>query len=503
MPIDNTTPTGAVFEQLAKALFHRRARLDKLYSYYRGEPPLPEGVSSLRDVAHDFFRTSRTNFAELICEALRERMKPTGVRTGVDDDESGDQVAWDLWEKCKLSVVAADVHQWMCVLGVSYAIVSYSEKKARPVVTSEDPRQVITRHDPLTDDAVDALKMYRDHVAGLDVAYIYLPGKVRVATRKISNITPTDTTFKAAEWEWDEDRSADLPPGFEDVIPVVRFRNRDGVGEFERHVDVLDRINRSLLRGLVVMTYQAFRQRAVSGDLPEYDEAGTLINYKELLKSGPDALWLLPPDAKIWESGMVDLTPILSFAKNDVLFLAAVTRTPLTMFTPDASTQSAEGASLQREGLVFKAEDRINRVGGQWAEVMSLMLRYSDDDARAAVDKIHLLWAPVERFSVGERASAISQTTGVISKRQQLIEIWGMPPDQAERNLSELLEDQMRAAELAASFAPQPAEPVSGSGTPDSQASRQDTAAGGSGTSRTPSTGPGAGTTRSGPTRRS
>lgn len=457
MPIDTKTPTGATFEQLAKELFRRRSRLERLYAYYKGEPPLPEGVSNLRDIAHDFFRTSRTNFAELICEAVRERMKPTGVRTGVDDDESGDQVAWDLWEKCKLSVVAADVHQWMCVLGVSYAIVSWADKKARPVVTSEDPRQVITRHDPLTDDVVDALKMYRDPIAGRDVAYIYLPGKVRVATRKIPAVAPTDTLFKASEWEWDEDASADLPDGFEDVIPVVRFRNRDGVGEFERHLDVLDRINRSLLRGLVVMTYQAFKQRAVSGDLPEYDEAGTLINYKELLKSGPDALWLLPPDAKIWESGQVDLTPILSFAKNDVLFLAAVTRTPLTMFTPDAATQSAEGASLQREGLVFKAEDRINRVGGQWAEVMSLMLRYSGDVDRSELDKIHMLWAPVERFSLGERASAISQTTGVISKRQQLIEIWGMPPDQAERNLTELLEDQMAAAQLAQAFAPPPA----------------------------------------------
>jgi hypothetical protein len=97
----------------------------------------------------------------------------------------------------------------------------------------------------------------------------------------------------------------------------------------------------------------------------------------------------------------------------------------------------AEGASLQREGLVFKAEDRISRVSGPWGEVLSLMLRFAGDAERAALDKIHLLWAPVERFSVSERANAIAQTTGVISRRQQLIEIWGMSPDQANRNLSE------------------------------------------------------------------
>ena len=454
--IDTNSPSGSVLERLAKELHNRRDRLDRLYDYYSGQPPLPEGMSNLQDQARDFFRTSRTNFAELICEALRERMKPTGVRTGVDDDESGDEVAWQQWEAAKLPVVSADVHQSMCSFGDAYAIVSWSEAKQRPIVTAEDPRQVITRHDPLTDDVVEALKMYRDDAEGLDVAYVYVPGKVRVATRKVPAVSSPTATFKASEWNWDEDRSADLPAGFESVIPVVRFRNRDGVAEFERHIDVLDRINRSLLRGLVVMTYQAFKQRAIQGDLPETDENGLPINYQELLKAGPDALWLLPPDARIWESGQVDINPILNFAKNDVLFLAAVTRTPLTMFTPDAATQSAEGASLQREGLVFKAEDRIARVNGSWAEVLSLMLRFAGDAARADVDKIHLLWAPVERFSVSERANAIAQTKGVISRRQQLIEIWGMSPDQANRTLTELLDDQLLDAEMALAAQPPP-----------------------------------------------
>jgi hypothetical protein len=454
VPIDVDSPTGKAFKQLAQDLYARRRRLDTLYAYYSGEPPLPEGMTNLREVAYDFFRTSRTTFAELIVEATRERLKPTGVRTAADDDEGGDDVAWALWQSAGLPVVAADVHQWMLSLGEGYAIVSWSEAKQRPIVTAEDPRQVITHHDPLTDDVVQALKLYRDEQAGLEVAYVYLPGKVRVATRKTSAILPSTTLFQAGDWDWDEQRSADLPEGFGDVIPVVRFRNRDGVAEFERHVDLLDRINRSLLRGLVIMTFQAFKQRAIQGDLPEYDEAGEAINYNEVLKAGPDALWLLPPDAKIWESGQVDINPILNFVKNDVLFLAAVTRTPLTMFTPDAATQSAEGASLQREGLVFKAEDRISRVSGPWAEVLSLMLRLAGDVARAEIAQINLLWAPVERFSIAERASAISQTKGVISRRQQLIEIWGMSPDQAERNLSELVDDQLSAVQFAAVSAP-------------------------------------------------
>jgi hypothetical protein len=42
---------------------------------------------------------------------------------------------------------------------------------------------------------------------------------------------------------------------------------------------------------------------------------------------------------------------------------------------------------------------------------------------------------------MAERGSTIAQTTGVISRYQQLTEIWGMDPDEAERNLAELRQD--------------------------------------------------------------
>jgi hypothetical protein len=57
--------------------------------------------------------------------------------------------------------------------------------------------------------------------------------------------------------------------------------------------------------------------------------------------------------------GQVDLGPVRQAIRDDVQDLAAVTRTPLFYLTPDAANGSAEGASLAREGLVFKTEDRI------------------------------------------------------------------------------------------------------------------------------------------------
>jgi hypothetical protein len=50
---------------------------------------------------------------------------------------------------------------------------------------------------------------------------------------------------------------------------------------------------------------------------------------------------------------------------------------------------------------------------------------------------------------VSERANAIAQTKGVVPIYQQLIEIWGMSPSQAERNMTELQSDMVLAQQIA------------------------------------------------------
>jgi hypothetical protein len=129
VPVDKATTEGKLFERLGSELYHRHDRLERLDRYYK-------------DVAHDFFRTSRTNFAELVAEAPRERMKPTGIRTAATEgsDEDGDEQAWAQWINAGLPILSADVHQSMLALGDGYVIVSWDDVRGRPVVTAEDPR---------------------------------------------------------------------------------------------------------------------------------------------------------------------------------------------------------------------------------------------------------------------------------------------------------------------------------------------------------------------------
>lgn len=445
---DATEPMspGWWLENLGKQLFADQPRLNLLDSYFRGDPPLPASAPTARAAYQLFQRVSRANFAEMIVEAPRQRMIPLGFRTGAAGDELGDAAAREIWRANDLDVESVDVHQGMLALSRSYAMVGRVDGEV--LITAEDARQVVTSHDPATRRARAALKVFRDEALSTDWAYLHLPGWLYVAGRPAPKSgTLFSTTFSARQWKWSGSFAI---PEAQGRIPVVRFANPRGLGEFETHVDTLDRINVMILQRVVIAVMQAFRQRAVKGELPSHDKAGNPIDYNSIFAAGPDALWTLPEGVEMWESAAVDLTPVLSSVKADLLQLASETSTPMHMFMPEAVTGSAEGASLAREGLVFKTEDRLARASIGWRQVMSLAFRFQGDEERANLSALEPIWASPERRSLAERGSAAAQAKASgVPWRSIMTEIWQFPPELVDRMESERAADAF-IAELAA-----------------------------------------------------
>jgi hypothetical protein len=460
---------------------HRRDRLQRLYNYHRGHAPLPQGAENAREAFEAFQKKARSNFAELIVSAMSERMTPTGFRTALDDDATGDAEVGQLWVRAGLDVSSADVHDLMLALGEAFVIVGpVDEETAAPIVTCEDPRTMVCEPDPVNPRRLlAALKVLHDDTTNEDRAYLYLPGAVLVAVRENaaaptpSNQVPGSgvsagsyTTHKAHEqkpliinfdhrsWSWDPQRSGKLP---HERMPVVRFLNKYALGEYETHIDLLDRINHQILQRMVIATMQAFRQRAVKGlplvYPPEHPQAGTEIDYAGIFTADPAALWQLPATAEMWESAPGDLSQILSAVKDDLQHLAAVTRTPMHMLSPAGENQSAEGASLSREGLVFKVEDRIARTSFPWAQVMSLALLHAGQADRADLGRLQTIWAPAQRLSLAERADAASKLAGLLPPRTMLIAVFGMSPADADRTMTEIEDERLLAAQYAAQLA--------------------------------------------------
>lgn len=452
--IEATTPDtpGWWLERLLGRLHNRNETIGQLDAYMRGENAIPIGASkATRDAYRRLMHMARLNMAELVVEAVRERMAPVGFRTGADSDAAGDAEAWRMWQANSLDADASIVHREMLALRYGYVIVGPTDPDiGAPLITPEDPRQVITESDPRRRRRTLAgLKVWRDDVAGVDHAYLYLPGQIAKAKRDSpANIAATGGSMES--WSWENDRTE--PTGIRRV-PVVPFVNRPdafgaGTGEFEPHRGVLDRINYTILSRLEIATLQAFRQRAVKG-VPQTDRDGREIDYDDVFAADPGAMWLLPETAELWESGQVDLGPIRESIRDDIRDLAAATRTPLFYLSPDAANGSAEGAALAREGLVFKTADRIAQTSDSWEEVMSLGFEFAGDAERAARGDMEVIWAPPERFSLAERYDAASKATAAgVPWRTVMTDVLQFSPQQVDRMADERAEDALLNADL-------------------------------------------------------
>lgn len=382
---------------LLKMLAKEQPRLNLLERYFDGDAPLPEGAEGQSRAYRRFQKKARLNLAQLAVSAVKERMMIAGFRTGADDDENGDAEARRLWKANNGNVKAADLHTSMLKFGKAYLMVGFPEGFDYPIMTVEDCRQMYCTVDPIDQTTVtSAIKVFKEY--GQSYAYFYYPDRVEVF-QKDHELNIYDTS----DWMLSETRTVQNPLG---QIPIVKFANADEVGEYEPYTDIIDRVNHMTLQRMVIATTQAFRQRVLRGDFPTHDQEGNEIDYNGILESQAGALWMIPEGSDVSELGQSDMSGILAAVRADIQDFAAVTRTPMHYFHPDAANGSAEGASLAREGLVFKTEDRIDRVTAGWSKAMSLMFRWIGDEERAELLDLEPLWKPAERYSLAERADA-------------------------------------------------------------------------------------------------
>lgn len=424
-PRNNEDPTPDwLLTSILRQMTRDEKRYKRLRQYVEGDPPKPETPTAIKEDSWAEFelfrRKARTNFAELVVDACVDRTHLEGFRTAAAGDEDGDTRAEQLWEENNLDLISDKVHSDAYTYGSGFLAIDTETKRAKQF----RPWQAMVVRDSVGDPVV-GVAIEHNAMQARDYAYLWMrdvddnglgTGTVdlHIAVRDreqkhyegtFNTEVPLGTQVNQ-RWVWW--KTVDTK---EEVLPLYWFENREGVGEFERHTDVLDRINHMLLQRVVIATMQAFKQRALKGEFPERDKDGNKIDWNAMFPADPGALWLLPPEADIWESTQSSLQDILASVKDDVRDLAAVTRTPMTYFTPDSANGSAEGASLQREGYTSKVNDRKKRFGAVWRKFMAALFRVNDEAERADVHQIDIQWTPTEQLALSERFSAFSQAS--------------------------------------------------------------------------------------------
>ena len=432
----------------------RQDRMDILESYRRGHPPLPSRVSAREDV-REFLRLARANYPMLTVEQLLDAVTLQGVRVGSDSALS-DQLRRLMDGSGPWFADSADL---MFTMGEAAVMVWSHEGKV--VITPEDARQLVWDTYLENPTRVSrALKVRVDEWTGRTVAHLFIDepsgARVRVATRD-----------EGGRWEWDESRSGSVEgkvPGFRGMgIPIVPMVNKLRMGEFEPHLDNIDRINEGIGNRLWIAKAQAFRQLALEADKdsPDLDEDDDLDGKYRL---SPDSLFVAPRGWSFKQIDPVDLRQHLEAVDKDVREDSSVSGTPLSATMSDAVNQSAEGARAAEKSRDSKAADRVSRLTPVVERVGRLAaaaggLAIPDDAA------VVPLWESIRSYSPAELGqAALSAQAAGLPRRVVWREFLHLSPEVISEGERLLASEQMDAMISAQIDAARSGKQVSGDG---------------------------------------
>lgn len=432
---------------LTRRLDLRRNHVERLRCYTDGNSPLPEMSKETEEAWMRFQRKARTNWGDLIVSSVVDRVVPNGITVKGDPKNEKAVLAQRIWRDNRLDSV---IKEWVRY-GLTYAqsyLTCWAGPDDIPVITADSPETMCVITNPLQKwKPQAALRVWRTDEEATDYAVVWTDGRWDQFERPTyaaveHRVIPNQWLKNLAEGSWTHTDS-----GVSVGIPVVIYNNPGGAGEFERHLDLIDRINSGILERLVIVAMQAFRQRALTGGmLPERDENGNQIDYSKVFAPAPGALWNLPAEMQIWESQQVDTGPILNASKDDVRQLSAMTRTPLPMLMPDNANTSAEGARTTENGYVFRCRDRCNEARLGSIAIMVTALKMAGAEL-ADDDNLEVSFEAVERITMAEKyqAALAAKNAGESIKSIQR-NVLGYSPDQIAQDAIDRAQDALVAA---------------------------------------------------------
>lgn len=448
---------------LATEMGKNFSRLGKLRKYREGDAPVPEeATGAMREAYRQFVRKSRLNMSELIVNAKANRQKAVGFRTSAAGDELGDDAAWATWRRSHMAVGSRQLFADAGHYGDSFITVygddipasddTFSQSLMVPSNGWTTWTRANARFPWVTEFAIEA---GHDPILGVDRIILYGRGWLRIAEKpaRVTTVPNNGTEWRPGNaWTWVGDR---VPLNWTADNPVVRYSTLTRKGIYEPHLDTVDRINDGIKQRCTIQAMQAFKQRAIKGEMPskypaDHARAGEPIDYNEIFKAGPAALWLLPDDVDIWESTITDITPLLNANKDDKKDLATVTATPLYVLQPDAAAGSATGADVMRETLTFSVEELNDLADDAFATAHGLSFQAARDLSRADPAGIETIWASIDRASIIDRAAAGAQAkAGGMTQRMIDEKVYGLTPAEQRQAQQDREDEAFLALEAA------------------------------------------------------
>lgn len=418
-------------ESLEAKLRRRQSDMTRWNNYYTGKHPLPFVRDKLRTDFARMLEMSRSNFCEVVVDAVEERLDVEGFRVSASADAEVDARAWEIWQANGLDAESQIAHVEALVKG--RCPVSVWRGDPYPKIVVEDPLEVCVAYDPADRRRrLAAVKIWRDEWTGALRAQVALPDGLWVFTRGDGSKG------------WVEQES-EFTPNSLGVVPFVELRNRPRANgetrsDLEAVIPSQDRINKLLFDLMLASEVAAFRQRWATGlDIPKDEETRQPL---EPFKAAIDRLWVSEnPETRFGEFGATDLRPYIEAIEQAVLHIAVQTRTPRHYLIEQGQSPSGDAIKSAETGLVKKVTRKQRFFGEDWEEVLRVARRF-DGAADPAVDA-EIVWADPESRSDAELVDAALKKAQLGVPTRQLWEDLGYSQTQIARFSAMRLQDAL------------------------------------------------------------
>jgi Phage portal protein, SPP1 Gp6-like len=390
----------------AKILTMRKreqGRLKRISDYMRGYHDsvyVPDGA---RQEYRWLLQRSVVNFLPLVVSVIAENLHvdgylPTNPEGEVTDPAGAGSAAvtpdpanpWSIWHANRMGARQHGLHRAVSKYGIAYTVVlpgtmtgPGDQVVPQPVIRPVSPRKLTALYADEVDGewpvyAVEE-RIIRSAKSSMRVVWLYDDTNRYTLIGKEDRVTlywpgAGDSLFDAAC----QDIAATLPQVEEHglgVCPVIRFLHEvdldgemDVSGEVEPLIPLQDQINTTTFNTLMAQQYAAFRQRWVTGMVPD-DEHG---RPREPFRSGVDRLWVAEDDdTKFGEFSQTSLGDFLNAREASIRHMSTIAQVPPYHLLGQVANLSADALAAARDGL----DRKIDLTQGMLSEPYKQTLR--------------------------------------------------------------------------------------------------------------------------------
>lgn len=421
--------------------------------YHEGEQLtfLTARLKEFLDVPGDV--TFRLNVCRPVVSAITERLAvlgfdvPGGDVQGADGETTNPQAdwAWGVWQANRMDEMQDVVHTGAIRDREFFVIVDWDETTRTPRFT---PHQRYT--DPQVDGDGDGCKaFYANDDPHQELLYVakrwtedYTDANGKAKTRQRQTLYFPDRVEKyvlvSGKWElftgdgdggvveWKD--AAGKPIG----IAARHFRNKDLRPEATDAFPLQDGINKSYIDFLATMDTAALRILYTLGFVPTSDGKPLASDQSNAARLTAGVLISTPKSASETAVGAIeptDPTKLLDAIDRQIMYVAAVTDTPVSRFQFTRQVAAEGTLKQQSEPLFAKIEKRQVLLGNGWEDCMSIARRLANWKANAGFDEaleFQTRWASLSARTVDEqKTEAEGKKASGVPTEQIWRDVWG------------------------------------------------------------------------------